>query len=351
MKLKYGKLEYSAKPPFKFNEGLRVEYMGNIPNSFYKYYSPSSYNFSAVSQSELYCAHPYEFNDLTDSNPLTFDYSNLTYENYQKIYLGLQIEEEELLSMYNSDKANNFNEYRIHMYSLISRKIGIVSFSEKEMHNLMWGYYASDSGFKVKFNVQVLVDSINGLNEQSCLLFPINYIDYKLHIDVMKYNLQIPLLVDISTKVKDWEHEKEWRIVIEKPDMKIPNSKITPIEPDYEGKDSRLIRYDTDCIEEIVFGMNFFNGKIVEKVEFQSQNKNIFYIKNEECLQFLVMVSQKLEHKTFAAGIFTDYDDSFNDQTAPMKRSLEKIYIQHIDGNKFSIERIEPGYLKKFENQ
>ncbi|ALM49548.1 hypothetical protein AMR72_11930 [Flavobacterium psychrophilum] len=234
---------------------------------------------------------------------------------------------------------------------MLTQKIGVICLSTNEMHNLMWGYYASDSGFKIKFKTQKLIESINTSMAQNCLFFPINYVENKLHIDVNAFGSHIPILIDVSTKVLHWQHENEWRIVVFKNDMSVPNSYITPHVENHIGVDNRLVNYDKDSIEEIVFGINFFNGNIIEKITSKSITENIVEIKNEAAIEFLKFVSNNLKGKTFMSGLFINPENISYACTTNIERSIEEIIISHIDKNIFSILRKKPGHLKSFPNK
>jgi hypothetical protein len=354
MKLKFGKFTYISEEPLEFGKGLRIEFEQDFPSDLYKYYSPSDHNFKSLSKNEFFASHPYQFNDLTDSNPLSYDFTNLTYDNFKKLYALLvksgHLTEENLQEMYEVDSKIGFKDYRVHFYTLLTQKIGVICLSTNEMHNLMWGYYASDSGFKIKFNTKKLLESINTLNNNNCLFFPINYIENKLHMDINTYGSYVPILIDLSTKVKHWQHENEWRIIIFKNDMNVPHSYITPHVPDNVGSDDRFINYNMTSIEEIVFGINFFNGKLISKSTFISEVENSIEIIKEDAVEFLKFVSKNLKDKTFMSGLLMNSNNTPYPDTIAIERSIEKIEINHIEKNIFSIIRSNPGYLRNFPN-
>lgn len=345
VKLKFGNLTYISEKPYELNKGIRIEYETPIPVEVHKFYSPSNYSFQAITESKFYCSHPYQFNDITDSNPLSFNFDNLSFEDYKALFQN-ELNDEELKELYVKDKETKFSAFRNLHFSLITQKLGTICLTSDEMNNLMWGHYSSDSGFRIKFDTQKLLESINNINDQNCLIFPINYIEDKLHIDVNKLGFHLPLLVDISTKIKHWQYENEWRIVISKNDMNVPHSLITPHLIDYTGKDDRFIKYDPESILEIVFGMNFFNGTNVESIQSISNTENHITIKNKNLSDFLDFVSDNLQGKMVHAGLFIDEKESYFEGTAPIKRSIEKIEIKKIDKNIFSLIRTNPGVIR-----
>ena len=346
-KLQFGKLTYISEKPFEFNQGLRIEYEEGIPESFNKYYYPSKYSIDALNNSQFYFSHPYQFNDLTDSNPLSFNYENLQFKDFAPFF-NEKLNVDEIKNLYRQDKETGFQYFRMLFFSLWTQKIGVLCLTTNEMHNLMWGHYSTDSGFKIKYNAKKLIESINIKNSMDCMLFPINYIKEKLQVDTNKYGFHLPLLLDFSTKVHDWEYENEWRVVMTKNDMNVPNSLITPWQKDYNGRDDRLVEYDIESIEEIVLGMNFFNGNNTENIDNVSPTENILTIKDGSLIEFMKILSSTLDDKVMKAGVFIDAKESTYEGTAPMKRSLEKIKIKVIQENQFLIERTNPGYLRKF---
>ncbi len=338
---------YISEEPLIFGKGLRIEFNEEEPIELYKYYSCSANNFKAIANCHFYCSHPYQFNDLTDSTSLSYDFSSLTFENYRVLFQDL-VTVEKLLSMYELDKKTNFNDYRNMFYSLITQKLGIVSLTTNEMSNLMWGHYSDDTGYKVKFDKQKLIQSINENLGDDCMFFPINYINNKLHIDTGKYGNTLPLLIDISTKMKDWRYENEWRIVISKNDMSVPRS-IVSLHEDHLGKDDRYLKYNSNAIVEIVLGFHFFNGKNFTNRVPKSTDEYFIDAKNQDLTDFLLFICEKLNCNISKAGLLVDEEDKTYNGTKPLKRSIEKLSIKHISGNTFSIQRNNRESVMKFE--
>lgn len=346
-KLKYGNLTYISENPLEFGKGLRIEFKGKYPTELYKYYSASSNNFNAVKENLFYCSHPYHFNDLTDSTQLSYNFKNLSYENYKVLFLNLE-EDSKILSMYNEDKKHNFSNYRNIFYSLITQKLGVICLTSNEMNNLMWGHYSGDSGFKIKFETKKLLESINSENNQNCMFFPINYIKNKLHISTEFYGNTIPLLVDISTKVMDWKYENEWRIVVSKNDLSVPKSLVSLFE-DYLGNDDRYIKYNSTDIKEIVLGFNFFNGKNFENLVYKSKNEYSIDAKSNDLVEFLKFICNSMNGEVLKAGLLVDDQQITFKGTESLKRSTEKLKISHVSKNTFVINRNNRESVLKYE--
>jgi hypothetical protein len=348
-KIKFGDWSYIhefPELPFKW-ENIRIEFKEDAPKALYKYYSSNENNFNAISNTNLFCSHPFHFNDLTDSTPLSYNFKDLTFEEY-KNYYGDLVDENLLLMSYEEDKLNLFRNYCNHYYSELNSYFGFLSLSKNEMNNLMWGHYSGDSGFKVKFNTEKLLESIKKKNNQNILFFPIKYIKNKLHIDTNHYGSYFPLLIDISTKVKDWAYEKEWRIVITKTAMSVPNSLVS-VEEDYKGKNNRFASYDSDSIEEIVLGFNFFNGKNFSNKILKTSDEYTIDAKSQDVTNFLKFISNNEKIITRKAGLKIDSEENILiPNTNSLKRSLEKIQIKHISHYTFSILRVNRNEVEEF---
>lgn len=347
-KLKFGDLTYVCKNPFKLNNGINIESKEDKPENLYKYYSPNENNFNAVANNNLFCSHPFHFNDLTDSTPLSYDFKNLTYEDFENYYDGLLLDKNLLLLIYEDDKLNLFRSHCNHYYSELNSMLGFISLTKNEMNNLMWGHYSGDSGFKIKFNTEKLIRSINEKNDQNCLFFPIKYIENKLHIDTSKYGTYFPLLVDISTKVNDWEYENEWRIVVDKSDMSVPESLVS-LRDDYKGENNRFVSYDADSIEEIVLGFHFFNGKNFANQKIITTEEFRIDAKSQDVTNLLKFICNNKKIIIRKAGIKVGSEENtLIPNTKHLKRSLEGIEIKHISHFTFSVLRLNRNEVQEF---
>lgn len=344
--LEYNGFKYVVTNPRDFNEGLKIEYEGDMPEHLYKYYSPNEHNLQALIKQELYFSHPYRFNDIMDSNMLSFDFSEVTFEKFEELLKNTNYKHN-VRELYDDDKLNGFSFYRFLFYSLLYQIFGILSLSENEMHDLMWGHYSTDNGFRVKFETDGLVESLKTKNGPNLKIFPINYTIQKLQVDTKRYGVEIPILVDFSTKVKTWSYEKEWRIIMSKPDMEVPYKIKTPKYPNHEGKDSRLFRFDIKCIKEIVLGMNFFNGNTLKKSNRISGNKVQVTVMNEVISNFLDLLIEYIPNNIYQAGIYVD-PDTDDSGTKRIGRSTEAMEIEKIDKLDYVIQRNNPESLSKF---
>ena len=94
----------------------------------------------------------------------------------------------------------------------LSKRFGIVSFSKKPRHPLMWSHYTVDgSGFVIGYNAE----SLGGLTGKGATIRKVIYADQPPPIlDYPVLNEEnIPKL--LACKSKHWKYECEWRLIVE----------------------------------------------------------------------------------------------------------------------------------------
>ena len=96
----------------------------------------------------------------------------------------------------------------------ISRRLGIVSFSEDPRNPLLWAHYTTNgSGFVVGYDKEMIASLSSGEDP----LRPVTYVD-RLPVVLSPTDLT-PLAgrlsALLSTKSSHWDHEKEWRLIVE----------------------------------------------------------------------------------------------------------------------------------------
>jgi len=111
----------------------------------------------------------------------------------------------ELAIDFESDHCNDFNSRRI--LSSLNQSIGILCLSKNESSLLMWSHYAEEySGAVIEFDEE---------HEFFAGLFDIEYRENRPKKDISSYlNGDSPIpIAELCVKPKDWEYEKEHRIV------------------------------------------------------------------------------------------------------------------------------------------
>ena len=209
--------------------GLIIKY-NNIPSKLYKYYSFSDYNKSNLEKSVIWLSYPENFNDPYDC-ALTYSSIDLFYHSFPE---DENKEIDNLLKKYNltdnertemKEKFIQFSKMSIEKSTKgldlalidMAKKSTLVScFSENNNSIIMWSHYAnSHKGFCVEYDFKSLPYS----DWITLLLYPVIYQDELLDVtEYMKkrneYTNNLFSARAAITKSKEWEHEKEWRIVM-----------------------------------------------------------------------------------------------------------------------------------------
>lgn len=111
----------------------------------------------------------------------------------------------ELAVNFESDHCNDI--YSRNILSSLNQSIGILCLSKNESSLLMWSHYAGEySGAVIEFDEEH--EFFNGL-------FDIDYREHRPKKNISSYvsgELSIPI-AELCVKPKDWEYEKEYRIV------------------------------------------------------------------------------------------------------------------------------------------
>lgn len=176
----------------------------DLPVSLYKYFPLTEYSLDALEKGYFYLNNPKDFNDPFDCN------YNLITENQK------ELRDWEYVPLPND----------------VSNK-GITCFSTDGLNPLMWGHYTkSYNGFVVKIKTKFHYNPSPKII--SAKLLRVIYSDYPNSIaQSAPFANQYQLII----KLKDWEYENEWRLIIDKK----------------EDNFCELF-YDTSAIEEISLG-------------------------------------------------------------------------------------------------
>ena len=240
----------------------------NIPKSLFKFYSFEKFNIDSLNDSYVYLNTSQNFNDIFDS---CFYIDDEKIEN--KFLRGLL--EREAISNYQNYCNKNFpqdspfinsviskikslptNDWRLfiaslypqfkQLYTNISYKAEdyiktnpkLTCFTEDVYSILMWSHYADKhNGYALEFDFSNIQNNCTICrnrcrNEHYLQLYPVIYSDkrfeatdfvmYYLNLELQANNLfKIPVFNDdiysiykiLLQKNKDWEYEKEWRLI------------------------------------------------------------------------------------------------------------------------------------------
>jgi hypothetical protein len=188
------------------------------------------YHQRMISEQEIYFATPLEFNDPFDCKIIPrYDKLSKT-ERYQKHFNIIKTDHPdwsrkkiELFAKRNyqrnkldKDYLKKFGDTNIRV---VLNQIGIFSTTLIKNNILLWSHYAnSHKGFCVGFNKNLLIDNIR--DSWNRIKLPPTYrsVNYEANYPEIIPNSKIndknfvenPMFV----KFKDWEHEKEYRIIL-----------------------------------------------------------------------------------------------------------------------------------------
>jgi hypothetical protein len=147
----------------------------------------------------------------------------------------------------------------------IYRLWGVFSMTTNRDSILMWSYYCNHNGFCVEYDISEFPFKFHGP-------FPMNY-QPKLHsLSIKDISVQIGILAQCNLKDKIWQHEKEWRLMIQAPKgeemMSFNIEKLKKL-----GGHNRKFEYPISAIKSITLGNRFFEPKEIRVI-----NNNILEI-------------------------------------------------------------------------
>ena len=238
---------------FPFKVIAPEEEKREIPATLYKYYSLSQRSVEAIEGQFLYAPHPYQLNDLYDCHEslIQFDNIQVITNIFEKI-----IPREEIEKGFKAKDKDFLRTIQLNFNLLVYSKWGILSFTEDHLSIPMWSYYALNKGFVVEFNYKEFDFSTHGP-------FQVNYQESIEPVSVEK-GLPLCVLYQSNIKTKQWEHEKEWRLLPEKFSfMEMPGF---PIQDGIKFAD-RIFKYNISTIKRIILGNRFFDNNDKELLD------------------------------------------------------------------------------------
>ncbi|MGE0637251.1 MAG: DUF2971 domain-containing protein [Bacteroidia bacterium] len=216
------------------------------PDYLYKYYSLKSYNIEALTENYLYINHPIEFNDLYDCYEELISFDD---EAIKSILINNPYTEEEFEVEKKKDSDIIHLQAQTRSKEMFFQRAGIVCFSEVYNNPLMWSYYNNNNGFLIEFDYSKFQFKFHGP-------FPIHYSEKIESVELSNYGLATSFLYQTNIKSKIWEHEKEWRIIVETSDeyYLLPSFKLLQ---NFGGK-QRKEKYNLSSIKTLALGNRFF---------------------------------------------------------------------------------------------
>ncbi|MFA9459129.1 DUF2971 domain-containing protein [Halalkalibacter sp. AB-rgal2] len=185
----------------------------NFPPFLYKYTSINQYSVLNLKTNNLTATIPTEFNDLYDST-MHFDTYNKKLKQIQNLnekareigYNKIIDSEATKLLLKNSEEEDNFK------LSYLSNGFRITSLSSSNQDIKMWSLYANNNkGICIEYGFR------QDQNRISNFIYPVLYIDKPLDVTYIcedDKKLDLAVLSSVISKYKEWEYEREWRIVL-----------------------------------------------------------------------------------------------------------------------------------------
>lgn len=237
-----------------------------LPKSFIKYYGLNENSVNATINGYLFFSHPLILNDPFDScrQLVSLDkfserqFVKLREQNQRFITPDRRYSLEEIkfkiVKRYRENKKDLADSYLTLFWNLIFKDWGILSLAGVDNDMLMWSYYNNHQGFALEFENQLYnTPEVHGA-------FPINYTKNYETISPRSIKLDIEQLLYVTNvKYSQWSHEKEWRFLVNRENMSIPNY-IDPI----LKLDRRKVRYQERKIKSIILGYKFFEDNVTK---------------------------------------------------------------------------------------
>lgn len=246
----------------------------NIPESLFKYghFDENGYYKNIFARNAFYFASPAKFNDPFDCRIFPNyeigsdkEIMNKMREHVQRDNPNLSTPAIDRLAQ--KEFSKNIKIIRSpdlmvsRMKEVIDNSYGILSLSETNNNLLMWSHYSkSHQGYCVEFNTHRIYEIVKNylirLNEL-ILFHKISYeTEYPLLNPYTSSFTSDEYLRVVTTKSKDWEYEREWRLV-------------------YYDNANQLLDFPDDIIKSVYFGVNCSSDHLRECLEFLKVRKSI----------------------------------------------------------------------------
>jgi hypothetical protein len=315
----------------------------NEPECVFKYYYNNENSVDALTKNYIFATHPFSFNDSIDSSQLLLNMENITKERYIGIFERLIKPEEfktyDFDNFYDEDKKNSFQTARRFIYNYFTRQVGLISLTTQALNILMWSHYSSESGFIIEFDTKCLINNLRKYNKDinNYCFRPVQYVDELESIDMFQEGFKTPdlsFLYMTNVKRKEWEYEDEWSLSVYKNDMGVPFSYLDIGRDNYQGTQERKIYYSKDCIESIVLGKHFFNGKNCSHVNAEM----VFTISDEKFKDLLQHIYEHYNDRIYMSGEI--------EKEAKFGRSVSRIELIKIAHDRFQLLDMKEIYTR-----
>ena len=263
-----------------------------MPSSFYKYYALTDNSIDALSNQYVYASHPYQLND-----PFDCDLRMIQFKTPQSAagLFGKNLDLADTCKKMFRTEKEYMSFCNQSFWTILYRKLGILSLTTTNIDMRMWALYAQNSGFCLEFDTTLFPFIKNGP-------FPIHYCrNIKPVIIDDNIDMHIPMLIQTNVKHKHWEYEDEWRLLIQPPrgvDLQTKGNKfVENLYDKYTTVHNRKFHYPIEALKSVVLGFHFFRDVISS--DRYVKKRNGFLLRYEkECNQTKVLdiLSLKMRH-------------------------------------------------------
>lgn len=304
-----------------------------IPDYFYKYYSITDYNIDAIINSKLYFSHPLVFNDLFDASIQMIDLNKISqqelvnlYDRYKEIVWVHEKKDYHSIKEFvhanlKYDKVDFLRTTLTFYWNVIFIKTGVLSLASIDNNILLWSYYTNHTGVAVEFQ-SLPIDNTEVFGP-----FPVNYSDKYETLNPKTAELDNEhLLYLTNVKSTDWRHENEWRLLLRRNNLSIPNYKSEKL-----IDENRLISYPKNIVNSIILGFKFFKGFIPYEVNKRTFKYTVGELDSKEYLDLKIkLLNYLVDNKIIIKQIQTNEDSTFCIEAANVKIEIierDKIYV------------------------
>jgi hypothetical protein len=230
--------------------------------SFYKYYALSKNSVDALTHLYLYATHPCQLNDPLDCADNLIDFDDI--ESARAVLGDLYTE---VAEMYNNDENAILEFTKVGFRTYYYMKMGIFCLSNNCINISMWSSYTEHKGFCVEFDVNSFPYDFWGP-------FELNYQKELESVSVNRASLPLAALIQTNIKLDCWQHEHEYRLLIQCPEgyyMEPYGYKSELFKSRIADISDRKLKYPLRCIKSVCLGMKFFNGIHAVMTDFENE--------------------------------------------------------------------------------
>lgn len=281
------------------------------PKILYKLFSLNQYSFDSLINNYIYATHPSQFNDIFDCHEELLEFDD---KRVIKTFLLYMMNEEEIDILLQKGLKNIKTFVQRNLREIIYRKLGIFSMTGNPNNILMWSYYTKHKGFCVEYDITDFPFKYFGP-------FPVNYQKQLEPVSIKKIGISLGVLMQSNLKFKGWEHENEWRLLIEAPtgeDMYSPNFELLR----KLGGHNRKFYYPISAIKSIALGNRFFEPEEIIKLNSKELEINLSSNFGQKSIMLDFLAENKINTRIALISSLTE----IKFRTCKVKRINYKIY-------------------------